>query len=641
MLRFTSRLRPITTMLVGTIMVVAIACGGEAATPTSPPTSTSPPPTATAAMAATNTPVPDRDTSDLGFDAADLINHPGYDPAWGEPKYGGTLNFRSNVPIRTGSPFGSSGNSHYELSQMTTRDSLVKVDPWIGWSGGIHPALAKSWEMSADGLTYTFFLREGVFFRSANEWDKDEFADMPGRGQELTCEDVQSHMEFAGTERWWAEGGSLSNLIDTADHTWTCPDGPNGYTVVVTLDSGIPNPGLLMQMSIPGGFGITNKEWLEWVLENYPARWMRTGDWNAHVGTGAFITTELTPEIRGTVVANPNYWKKGLPFVDAFVFHTIPDPATAFAAWATGKIDIMGHGSGSMYPAQVQQAIRDFPEKPIYSNHYFGARAVAFNTERPPFDDARVRKAVHLVMNRQQWNQLQHVGGDKYAGIIAGFFNAQGQPYNAMGASIEEILTWPGMRPDKDADIAEANRLMDEVYGVGVRPGPFKCVSRADDTSTNACLFMGEMISTHLGMSLTLDLYDPATLTSQLNSCTWTFGVSTMPGWEGTPDPYLRYRTYNSDLQGVKPCLGGVDADLQSKVNGLIADMRRELDFNKRAEISKEIEFLLYNEFIPAAPMEWQNLFTGGQPWLKGYRVPDHAVHTGHVGAIERAWLDK
>ncbi len=208
MLPIALRMRPLMVILASLVALVAIACGGESATPTTPPTATSPPPTATlppptaaptaaaeatAAPAATEAPVPSGPV-DLGASAADLLNHPNYDPAWGEPQYGGTLKLRTNVPVRTGSPFRGSGNSHYVGNQMTMRDTLVTVDPWIGWSGGINPELAESWEISADGLTYTFYLRQDVNFRAESQYDA---VDVPGRGEHLTCKDAASHLNYS------------------------------------------------------------------------------------------------------------------------------------------------------------------------------------------------------------------------------------------------------------------------------------------------------------------------------------------------------------------------------------------------------------------------------------------------------------
>jgi ABC-type transport system substrate-binding protein len=287
--------------------------------------------------------------------------------------------------------------------------------------------------------------------------------------------------------------------------------------------------------------------------------------------------------------------------------------------------------------------MRDFPDKQFVANSYFGARAVGFNTEKPPFDDQRVRQAVNLVMDRQEWHELQRIGDtDMHAGYIGGFFNSQNTYFNPMGHSIEEILTWPGFRQPKDDDIAQANRLLDEVFGAGHRPGPFKCMSRADDTSINACLYMGGTLGKHLGINMTLDLYDAQSFTSASSSCAWTFSVINMPGWEGTPDPYLRYRTYNTDVQGHRPCYGGVDAEVQAELSGNIQLMQTELDFTKRSELSKAIEYSLFNTYIPAAAMEWQTIYTGYQPWVKGYSaLPNHSMHTSHLKIIQRTWITK
>ena len=82
-----------------------------------------------------------------------------------------------------------------------------------------------------------------------------------------------------------------------------------------------------------------------------------------------------------------------------------------------------------------------------------------------------------------------------------------------------------------------------------------------------------------------------------------------------------------------------MDPDVQARVNKLIVDMRAELEFNARSKISQEIESILYNDYIPAAPMEWMILFHGTQPWMNGWFVPHHAIHTGHAQVPERTWL--
>ena len=433
MQRKASSIRLSVTSLVAAILLVGLACGGEAATPTEPPTATAPPATATAppatatmpaptattpadtgadtadattTPAATDTPVPDLV---IGTGVSDLLNHPGYRAEWGEPVYGGSLRWRSNVPLRSGIHFGDTTHYNMHLSQMYNQ--LVKVDPWLGWSGGFQPDLAESWERSDGGLTYTFMLREGVFFRSPTaEDDEHGLQEMPGRGDEMVCEDVKATMDRRGTQRWLDEGMSKTRAHpDSKDHTWTCVDGPAGYTIRVTLDTGIPNPAFLHHLSSHYYNTVLNKDWLEWYEANYEPRETRQRNMFLHVGTGPFMPEHIEPEVRAKVRRNPNYFREGLPFFDRFEGVSIQDFTTAYAAWATGKIDIMGQGSGSMTAAQVKQAREQFPQRPVYPNLYNGARATGFNTLVPPFDDVRVRRAVHLVHDRQQWHQLQRI----------------------------------------------------------------------------------------------------------------------------------------------------------------------------------------------------------------------------------------
>ena len=70
----------------------------------------------------------------------------------------------------------------------------------------------------------------------------------------------------------------------------------------------------------------------------------------------------------------------------------------------------------------------------------------------------------------------------------------------------EWIRTWPGYRQPKDEDIAEANRLMDEVFGAGERP-MVQCMAVATDQSDiNACLFVMDNLGKNLGMTLAMPM---------------------------------------------------------------------------------------------------------------------------------------
>ena len=636
MFRISAHIRKLPLILAATIGVVALACGGEAATPTSPPVATA---TAAAEMDATSTPIPE---PTLTGAAAELLDNPGYLPEWGEPVYGGSLRWRSNVPLRSGIHFGDT--THYNMHLSQFYNQLVKLDPWQGWAGGFKPDVAESWDVSGDGLTYTFHLREGVFFRDATPEDSEHgLDDMPGRGEEMVCEDVKATMDARGTDRWLDEGMSASRAHpDSATHTWTCLDGPQGFTLQVTLDTGIPNPAFFHHLASHYYNTILNKDWLEWYEANYEPRETRQRNMFLHVGTGPFVPEAIEPEVRATVRRNPNYYREGLPFFDKFEGVSIQDFATAYAAWATAKIDIMGQGSGSMTAAQVKAARQQFPEKPIFANLYNGARAVGFNTLIPPFDNVKVRMAVHLVHDRQQWHELQRIDDVQAAGYISALFRPCGHPniqlYDALGwgNTCEEVLSWPGYVQPKDDDIAEANRLLDEVFGPGERPGPLDCLGRNDQISINACLYTGEMMSRHLGIELNLKTYDAASLTSQTRGCQWRTSATTMPSWILSTDPSIRLERYK--ISRLSSCREGADPVLLEELQVLIDKVEVEFDPVERQRLVREAESLIVNELVWASPLEWQNLFHGSQTNIRGINILDGNAHYFIANLPEVSW---
>ena len=221
-LRFSHHIRPMMAILAATIALVALACGGDEATPTSAPTATRPAPTATtpamveptatspameqattapgeptatspAMVEATATEVPevmlDVDYRDdwMNF----LMDHRGYKPEWGEPQYGGI--YKTADP-RPATRFQTTlGYSAFSRWQFVAHNSLMMMDPWGKITDAPMCDVCESFEISADGLTYTFVLRDDVQFHSEG-WGKDQGA--PGYGGELACEDVKASMEW-------------------------------------------------------------------------------------------------------------------------------------------------------------------------------------------------------------------------------------------------------------------------------------------------------------------------------------------------------------------------------------------------------------------------------------------------------------
>ena len=118
-------------------------------------------------------------------------------------------------------------------------------------------------------------------------------------------------------------------------------------------------------------------------------------------GTGAFVPTEYQADVISKLRRNPTYFREGLPLLDGMDQFVLKDFTTRFTALVTGQIHYFGEGSASLLPGQVEQVQRDFSDRvtlgPVM--HSWG-KGIEFNMGRHPFDDQRVRKAFHLMLDR-------------------------------------------------------------------------------------------------------------------------------------------------------------------------------------------------------------------------------------------------
>ena len=128
-------------------------------------------------------------------------------------------------------------------------------------------------------------------------------------------------------------------------------------------------------------------------------------------GTGPFMPVDINLNVSTTFDANPNYFREGLPLIERYENKVIKDIGSRFTALATGKIHYMGEGSWSMTPGQAEQAIRDFPDRIVINNQLnHWARTIAFGANAP-WDDVRVRRAISLALDRDEWLDFYRIAG--------------------------------------------------------------------------------------------------------------------------------------------------------------------------------------------------------------------------------------
>ena len=282
------------------------------------------------------------------------------------PKHGGVL----RVGILNRPPhfdFHQSGTVGNIGTQGCMFDNLIRHDPRDSGKT-IIPDLAHSWEISKDGKTYTFFLRKGVQFHD---------------GAELTSDDVKATFDRI---RKPPQGVSIPrSILFKAVNEIAAPD---KYTVQFKLEA--PRPASFIMAAIASGWnGIVRKKTLE---ENgYNLRKVPNIP-----GTGPFKTTRRVENEVWVVEKNKDYWNKGLPYLDGIEFYNlIPFSPELGAAILSNRVDY----ARIVDPVTARKA-KATPGMSTTAFNQSVIQATYTNDKKKPFDDPRVRRAFHLVLDR-------------------------------------------------------------------------------------------------------------------------------------------------------------------------------------------------------------------------------------------------
>ena len=645
MLRNASMARVVLAVLASAMLAIALACASdepEATTaPTSPPATATPP---QIVVQPTATPVDGGTMADLTW-MERYLESPGYDSDWGQPRTGGMFVFGAQLDVSRFTPAEQGCCYYHGCYRGLPWNSLFRIDPWTGDLGTIEGDLVESWEMAEDGLTLTMKLREGVtFFHEIPEQSPlpDEYNGGQIAGDEFVCEDAVATYRRNVTPPDWetrltAGRVDLSHLEDMS-----CPDGPRGHTFVMHFSE--PR-GKTLGVLAGRAAVVLDKDVVEWLYdwgEREDSAFMDNevpGNFYSMHGTGPFMPVDINLNVSTDFVANPNYFREGLPLIDAYRNVVIKDIGSRFTALATGKIHYMGEGSWSMTPGQAEQAIRDFSDRIVINNQLnHWARTIAFGANAP-WDDVRVRRAIHLALDRDQWLDFYRIAG--YEGMKLANSFAPGTFY---APTDEEIRTWPGYRQPKDEDAAEANRLMDEVFGPGERPSARCMATVTNQSDIDACEFVIDTLKKNLNMSVSSDFGENAAQTPVVESGNFDMRISSyVQSTIGDPDDDL-YTNYLLDFvsASAKTFLAArweEQPEVMAEVERMIRNQSNVLDPVARKELAKEIDQKLLNDVSQYVVVGWSLIFPGWRTELKGWKGYDLYSYTKYA-MHERMWID-
>ena len=336
-------------------------------------------------------------------------------------------NAKSGGVLRHGMPLRA---PHFDIHQAGTIfilgaaacmfDNLIRRDPNDG-AKTIIPDLAHSWEIAPDGQTYTFHLRQGVQFHD---------------GAELTSEDVKATYDRIAKP---PTGISIprSVLFKAVSEI----NARDKYTVEFKLSE--PRPISFMMSAFASGWNvIVRKKTLE--DNNYNLRKLVT-----YPGTGPFRSVRRVENELWVMERNPNYWNNGLPYLDGIEFyHVLPFSPEMGSAILSGRVDYVRITD----PVTMRKA-QSTPGLSTANYNQSVIHATYLNNKKKPFDDPRVRRALHLALDRPV---LAEVVKD-VAPMSPGSFI---YPFSEYATPKEELAKRLGYQPDPAASIREARTLL-------------------------------------------------------------------------------------------------------------------------------------------------------------------------------------
>lgn len=481
------------------------------------------------------------------------------------PRYGGTLIIGgSGDPVSLNLAAGFSTVD--TLAAAHIYSFLVVSDSELN----PQPDLAESWKVSEDGLTYTFNLVKNATWHD---------------GKPFTSADVK----FSLTEalgKLHSRGAVVLKAVESVET-------PNPHTVVLKLKHPydplmkfLGNEGFIIAKHIYEGTDI---------LKN-PA--------NAKpVGTGPFVFKEWKRGSHITLERNPNYFKKGKPYLDRIIVKVVPDANSRMIAFEAKEIDYLYYVN--LPPADVSR----FKGRPGYvvtdKGHEDGPSVMlmAFNVRKAPFNNLKVRQAIAHAIDKQFIEEKADFG--------------LGRP--ATGP-IPSVMRWAYTSnvTRYDFDLKKAEQLLDEAgypkQADGIR---FKTSIIAD---RGALLYAkaAEIIRDQLGkvgIQVELRLMDRASMVDA-TYVRWDFDLQ-VHGLGTGPDPAIGVaRTYVST--NIKPvAFANCTGYANKEVDELFALAERAPSVKKRAEYYHKVQQLLTRD-VPYVWISEYGLNSGWRDEFKG-----------------------
>ena len=473
-------------------------------------------------------------------------------------KRGGTLRYAvHNAPAHF--DVHQSGTVANIGPQSPMYDTLLRRHPKDGQT--IIPDLAWKWDIAPDGKKYTFHLRKGVKFHD---------------GGDFTAEDVRATYE----------------RIARPPKGVVIPRTPLFSTVgdIVVLDPHKiefrltePRPRAFMLGAFASGWNIiVRKKTLDEhggnlrQVMNYP-------------GTGPFRHVSRKDKEIWIMERNPDYWNKGLPYIDRLeVYHMFPFSPELGSAFLSGKIDY----ARLMDPVSWRKA-KEMPGATAANFNQSVIQAFWTNMNKKPLADPRVRRAIHLAMDR---HALVEVVKDTAPMQVGGFV----YPFHEFSTPRAELEKRLGYQADVTPAVQEARRLMREAgYGQGIKGLDF--VVRDIATFKLWAVAIQAMLKEHINVETNLRVVQTSVWFDEAAAGNFDLAISAIVSTLMDPSDYFSAWYGKDGPQNYSRWTNPAFHDLANQIE-------RELDDVKRKALVRKAEDILEQD-PPLIPVAYEQIY--------------------------------
>jgi peptide/nickel transport system substrate-binding protein len=470
-------------------------------------------------------------------------------------------------------------------------NGLVVFDPMkpIGGIDTVIPDLAESWSWDESGTKLTFKLRQGV------KWHDDK----PFTAQDVQCTwhwlngKTEDYFRKNPRRVWWT---NLKEVTVKGDHE-------------ATFHLARPQPSVLALLG--SGFGVV-----------YPCHVAAKDQRTNPIGTGPFKFVEFKSNEKVRLVRNPDYWKKGLPYLDAVDYTIVSNRSTRVLGLIARAFDLTTTGDITVpimndIAIQAPQIVCTLGPTNVSAN-------VLVNDKRPPFDNLKLRQAMALALDREAFITILSQGASTISG------NMMPLPEGLWGMPKEKLQALTGYSGTIEERRAHARKIMEELGYSAQKKLNLKVSTRDLAAYKDAAIIFVDQLN-QLHFAAELDIIESSVWFGRAARQDYWVALNLTGSSVDDPDATL-VESYacDSEYNYTRYC--------NPEVTKLLEAQSAERDVVKRSEIVWEIERIL-NEGVARPVILHGRTAQCRQPYVKGHVRAANSIYSNW--RHEQVWLDK